>query len=225
MKVNVLRRMTPEQEPYWESFLYDGPEDNTVAGLLDYINYNDDILNDKGEKTTRISWECSCIQGICGACAMIVNDVPVLACEAFLKDIQGEEISLKPLSKFPVIRDLVVDRSGIYDSLRHNNVCIETYKPPSDGDHEQDYASAKCLKCGLCIEVCPKYTDGRTFYGAPFANDCYLVASRNQEKSHEILEIYQEHFKDSCAFDLACMRICPMGIKITACMKKLNSLK
>ncbi len=50
MKVNVLRREARDKQPYWESFIYDGPDDNTVAGLLDYINYNDDIINDKGKR-------------------------------------------------------------------------------------------------------------------------------------------------------------------------------
>ena len=225
MKVNVLRREARDKQPYWESFIYDGPDDNTVAGLLDYINYNDDIINDKGEKTARIGWECSCMQGMCGSCAMIVNDRPVLACEAFLRDFKEPEITLKPLSKFPVIRDLMVDRSSIHESLIDNNVYIGKYSPQEDKDFEQDYTAAKCLKCGLCIEVCPQYTDGRTFYGAPFANDCYLVASRNRGKTGEIAEIYEEHFKKECAYDLACDRICPVGIKFTASMKKLNTIK
>ena len=224
MKVNILRRETRDKEPYWESFIYNGPEDNSVAGLLDYINYNDDIRNDKGEKTTRIDWECSCIQGICGACAMIVNDKPVLACEAFLRDIEGEEITLRPLSKFPVIHDLVVERP-MHEILTDNNVFIGEYSPAENRDFQQDYNAAKCLKCGLCIEVCPKYTDGRMFYGAPFANDCYLVAARNEQKAGEIAEIYEKHFKSECAYDLACEKICPMGIKFTASMKKLNSIK
>ena len=224
MKVNILRRKTRDSEPYWESFIYDGPEDNTVAGLLEYINFNDDIVNDKGEKTTRIGWECSCIQGICGACAMIVNDKPVLACESFLKDIEGPEINLRPLSKFPVIHDLVVDRS-IHETLIDNNVFIGEYTPSEDGNFHQDYTAAKCLKCGLCLEVCPKYTDGKSFYGAAFANDCYLVAARNQNKTGEIAEIYNKHFKSECIYDLACEKICPMGIKFTASMKKLNSIK
>ena len=46
MKVRIMRRIAPVTEPYWESFTYDGPEDTSVAGLLDYINYHDDIIND-----------------------------------------------------------------------------------------------------------------------------------------------------------------------------------
>ncbi len=224
MKVNVLRQETPLHEPYWESFRYDGPMDNTVAGLLDYINFHDDIINDQGERTTRIGWECSCIQGICGACAMLVNDKPSLACEAFLRDIEEPEITLKPLSRFPTVHDLVVDRSSIHESLMDNNVYIGEYSPAENTDVWQDYAVAKCIKCGLCLEVCPKYTDGRRFYGAPFANDCYLVAARNREKTGEIAEIYEEHFQRECAYDLACDKVCPVGIKITASMKMLNAL-
>ena len=80
MKIKILRQAFPGAEPYWESFEYDGPENISVAALIDHINYNDDIVNDKGEKTRRIGWECSCLQGICGACAMVINGVPALAC-------------------------------------------------------------------------------------------------------------------------------------------------
>ena len=150
---------------------------------------------------------------------------PVLACEAFLRDFEGQEIELKPLRRFPVIHDLIVDRSRIYEILKQNNVFIGKYSLSENGDHEQEYTAAKCLKCGLCIEVCPNYTDGRRFYGAAFANDCYIVASRNPEKNGEIGQLYNEHFKGECSYDLGCMAVCPMGIKMTASMKMLNSIK
>ena len=225
MKVNILRQKTSKTEPYLESFLYDGPADNTVAGLLDHLNYNDDIVTIEGKKTTHIHWSCSCMQGICGACAMLINDIPALACETFLRDLKQDELTLRPLTRFPVIRDLVVDRSSIRENLRKNNVFIGEYRPPEHKDkkeHENQYNAAKCLKCGLCLEVCPKYKDGGDFFGATFANDCYLVAARNSERKDRIREAYNEHFKNECAYDLACMNICPVGIKMTASMAMLN---
>ena len=227
-KVKILRQQTSKTMPYWESFLYDGPEDNTVAGLLDYINYNDDIMNDQGEKTTRVDWECSCMQGMCGACAMVINDVPALACEVFIRDLEGEEITIRPLTKFPTIHDLVVDRSSIQENMRQNNIFIGEYRPPQDSDdkeHRHQYDVAKCLKCGLCLEVCPQYVDGGDFFGATFANDCFLAATRNQDQSDEIGQTYREHFKGSCKYDLACMRICPMKIRMTVSMAVLNKMK
>ncbi len=222
MKVNVLRRRAPDSDPYWESFDYSGPEDITVAGLLDYLNYNDDIVNDRGEKTARIGWECSCLQAVCGACAMVINGVPALACETFVKDLKKRPLTLEPLRKFPVIHDLIVDRSSIQDHLRQANVCIGEYRPDPGENHAQQYEAAKCLKCGLCLEVCPNYTTGASFFGAAFANDCYLAAARNREKSREITRVYGAHFASACSKALSCMDVCPMGISTLTSMARLN---
>ncbi|MBR5755924.1 MAG: 4Fe-4S dicluster domain-containing protein [Firmicutes bacterium] len=225
MKVKIQRQMNPFSPSYWESFDYDGSKDISVAALLDYINYNDDMVNDKGERTGRIGWECSCLQGMCGACAMVINGVPALACETFLKDLKGNEIKLQPLSKFPVVSDLVVDRSSIQDNLKENNVYIGEYKPGNDKDHEHQYTAAKCLKCGLCLEVCPNYVNGKKFFGALFANDCYIVASRNTEKKKESEKVYDKHFAGSCSKALSCMTVCPMKIPTIASMAKINGNK
>ena len=85
MKVKILRQRSPSSEPYWETFEYDGPRENSVAGVLDHINYNDDIINAEGVRSTRIGWDCSCLQGVCGACAMVINNIPALACETLLR--------------------------------------------------------------------------------------------------------------------------------------------
>ena len=222
MKVRILRQRGPEQEAYWESFDYDGPEDISVAGLLDHINYNDEVVNDSGEKTERISWECSCLQGVCGGCAMVINEMPALACETFLKGLGGREIEIRPLRKFPVIRDLMVDRSTIHDNLSRTNVFIGEYNPKENEDHFLQYDAAKCLKCGLCLEICPNYTNGNSFFGAVFANDCFLVFARNSEKSKDIRKTYQQHFGNGCSKSLTCMDVCPANIQTIASMARLN---
>ena len=225
MKVRVLRQQTPVSTPYWEVFEYDGPADNSVAGVLDYINYHDDIVNVEGKGTTRIGWECSCLQGICGACAMVINGKPALACETFVRDLKGKEITIQPLRKFPVIHDLVVDRSSIHENLKQADVYIGEYQPSADADHAHEYAAAKCLKCGLCLEVCPNYVNGQTFFGAAFANDCYLVASRNRAKGEKIGALYAEHFGKTCSKSLSCMEVCPVKIPTLASISKLNRMK
>ena len=222
MKVKILRQSSPFSEPYWESFDYDGPADNTVAGVLDYLNYNDDIQNDSGEKTGRISWECSCLQGMCGGCAMVINEHPALACSTHLRDIKGDELVIRPLRKFPVVSDLVVDRTRIFDSLRSSGVYIGEYDPKQREDHEHQYLAAKCLKCGLCLEVCPNYRSGANFYGAAFANDCYLISARNRQKTGEIKKEYAEHFSGSCSKSLSCMDVCPAGIPTLSSIAKMN---
>ncbi len=225
MKVKILRQRTPGSLQYWETFEYDGPSGNTVAGVLDYINYNDDIVNADGKRSERIGWDCSCLQGVCGACAMVINGLPALACETFIRDMKGDTIELRPLSKFPVIRDLITDRSSIQENLTKTNVYIGEYNPSEDKDHAHQYTAAKCLKCGLCLEVCPNYVNGNNFFGAAFANDCYLTASRNREKDSDIRKTYAKHFAGGCSKALSCMEVCPMKIPTIASMAKLNRPK
>ena len=222
MRVKILRQQSTETEPYWEIFDYDGSDGNSVAGVLDYINYHDDVVDISGRSSTRIGWECSCLQGVCGACAMVINGMPALACEKLVKDLKGDTIEIRPLRKFPVIHDLIVDRTSIYENLKRTNIFIGKYQSSSGGDHAQQYTAAKCLKCGLCLEVCPNYTDGKTFFGAVFANDCYLTASRNRSRAKEIRGIYGIHFGHDCSRSLSCMDVCPAGISTIASMAHLN---
>ena len=229
MKVKIQRQQSPVSEPYWETFDADVPGDMSIAGLIDHLNYRDDILDENGRKTTRIGWECSCLQGICGSCAMVINEVPALACETFVKDLKGDEITIRPLRKFPVIHDLLVDRSVIHENLKKMNIFIREYQPEDQGrasrkerEHSLQYTAAKCLKCGLCLEVCPNYTNGKNFFGAIFANDCYLVTARNKAKSRYIKKVYNEHFGKSCSKSLSCMDICPMKIQTLASIAKIN---
>ena len=239
MRVKILRKKTPTTESYWESFLYDGTSDASIASLLDYLNYKDDIYNAQGESVPRIGWECSCLQGVCGSCAMVINGRPALACETFVRDL-GEEISIEPLSKFFVIHDLIVDRSIIQENLKKTNAYIEEYKGSDtsgnrlrkgskesrkrDREHAHQYSISKCLKCGLCLEVCPNYVKGEHFFGACFANDCYLIASRSLSRSEEIKEEYGEHFAKGCSKSLSCMEVCPVGIETIASMAKMNRM-
>lgn len=232
MKVKILRQQSPDSESYWETFNADVPGEMSIAGLIDHLNYRDDIVDENGKKTTRIGWECSCLQGVCGSCAMVINGVPALACDTFVKDLKGKEITIRPLQKFPVIHDLLVDRAVIQDNLRQANMYIEEYQPNTDKsgsknekEYTHQYTAAKCLKCGLCLEVCPNYVNGKTFFGALFANDCYLVSARSTKKAGEIGKLYGDHFGSGCSKSLSCMDVCPMKIPTIASMAKLNRKK
>lgn len=222
MKVKILRQKHPHAEPYWQCFEYDGDRNASVAAVLDNINYRDDITDSDGNPTERISWECSCLQGMCGGCAMVINKMPRLACDTFVKDLKGDVITIEPLHKFPVICDLVVDRGIIQENLKKIDAFIGKYHQDSEKDHELEYQIGRCLKCGLCLEACPNYVKGEDFFGPLFANDSYFVASRSDGDKATIKKNYNDHFAKGCSKSLACMRVCPVNIPTLASMAKMN---
>lgn len=222
MRVKILRKEAAGAPSFWQEFECEAKPNQTVAGLLEALNGEDELKDVNGTKVSRIDWECSCLQGMCGACAMVINGEPALACEVFLRDLKGDVVTVEPLRKFPVIRDLRVDRSIIYENLREANAYIEEYEGSDPKEHDHQYAAGKCLKCGLCLEVCSNYRKGEKFYGAAFANDCYLINTRSSLHKDEIRESYKEHFASGCSKALSCIDVCPMKIPTLASMAKLN---
>ena len=212
MRVRVLRQESPVSKPYWQEFSYEKKGNETVAGVLTELNYKDDLVDANGTPAPRIQWEHSCLQGMCGGCAMVINHRPSLACETFLKDLRGDTLILEPLRKFPTIADLVVDRKIIQENLKKANAYIESFTGADNREFDQMYAAAKCLKCGLCMEVCPNYKAGKNFYGAAFANDCYLIAKRSETREKEIRDTFRDSFEKGCSKSLSCVNVCPMHI-------------
>ena len=160
MIVKIKRQNAPDAQAYWQTFAYNGPKHVTVSAVLDALNYTDDLFDIDGKPAPRIRWECSCMQAMCGGCAMVINGVPALACATFVDTVKKDTLVLEPLSKFPVVADLIVDRSIIYEQLIQAQAYLEQVAASSKGQYKQQYSVAKCLKCGLCLEVCPNYRPG-----------------------------------------------------------------
>lgn len=222
MIVKIKRQKSADTAPYWQSFLYNGPLHVTVSAVLDAINYTDDLFDIDGNPATRIRWECSCMQAICGGCAIVINGVPALACNTFVDNVKGKELVLEPLSKFPVVADLIVDRKTIYENLNHAKTYLEGLVTTNKQLHDHQYSIAKCLKCGLCLEVCPNYHPGASFFGAVFANDSYLTTSQSTNKPTELIKEYKIHFGAGCSKALSCQTICPVGIETITSIMKMN---
>lgn len=222
MRVKIKRQKDAQSAPYWQAFQYDGTLDTTVAALLDVLNYTDDVYDSEGHPAPRIRWECSCMQNLCGACAMVINGVPALACDTFLRDLKGKELILEPLSKFPVVADLIVDRRIIENNLKRAQVYLGELDEIDETVYTFQYTAAKCLKCGLCLEVCPNYVAGENFFGALFANNAFLVHSQSQDRKKELKEVYNANFAAGCSKALSCEKVCPMRISTLSSMLKMN---
>ena len=153
---------------------------------------------------------------------MVINGVPALACNTFVDEVTKTDLVLEPLSKFPVLADLMVDRSIIYENLNNAKAYIESRSVSSNKNHDHRYSVAKCLKCGLCLEVCPNYHVGGKFYGAVFANESYLITTQSAEKPIQTVKEYKNHFGAGCSKALSCQTVCPVGIETITSIMKMN---
>lgn len=221
MLVRIKRQKSADTESYWQEFTYDGDKNVTVATVLDCLNYNDDLFDAAGNAARRIRWECSCMQKVCGACSMIINHKPALACNTFLKNLNGDTLVLEPLSKFPVVSDLIVDKRIIYENLKRAEVYLHQFQAQTASEYAHLYQLGKCLKCGLCLEVCPNYIQGEQFFGAVFANDSYFSYAQSEDRS-ALKDSYKKHFGNGCSKSFSCMDVCPANIPTLTSISKMN---
>ena len=121
-----------------------------------------------GEHVAPVAWDCNCLEEVCGACTMVINGRVRQACSALvdrLLDDNAEDIELRPASKFPVVRDLMVDRSRMFSALKRIKgwIPVDGYINHGPGPQvspqvqEQSYPLSECMTCGCCLEACPQY--------------------------------------------------------------------
>ena len=225
--IEIKRQEDAKSSPYFQSIkLIPKKENLTVASLLREINADPDIRDMEGKEITRISWECSCLQKKCGACAMLINGKPRLACDTFLRDnLKAGKLVLAPLSKFPVIKDLIVDRSIIYNNLKDIKNYLEEEVNLTDKNTDSAYEASRCLMCGCCLEVCPNFYVGGDFYGAAsFVPATRLITATEAGGAEELKRGYREHIYKGCGKSLACRDICPAGIDMDKLLSKSNAV-
>src|SRR5499427_6378361 len=110
--VRIKRQASPKELAQWEEFALPWrPSMNVIICLRDIA---ENPVTRDGKKTTPVSYDSNCLEEICGSCAMLINGKAKMACSA-LVDRLDQPIRIEPLSKFPVVRDLAVDRSVIFE--------------------------------------------------------------------------------------------------------------
>ena len=125
IKIIIKRQKDSRSTPYTQEFTYTGDGRLTVADFLSELNTRTPLLTANGKETKKINYASSCQEKKCGACAMLINGLPRLACSLFLCNIVKKgKIELAPLSKFPVISDLRVDREKIFARLKEMQVWL-----------------------------------------------------------------------------------------------------
>ncbi len=219
----IKRQDDPEAKPRWEEFdLRFRLGMNVITGLMDIAA---DPVDRFGKPTTPVVYDSNCLEEVCGSCAMLINGRAAMACSALVRNL-AQPIKLEPLSRFPVVRDLAVDRSVLFENLKRVRAWV-----PVDGTYdlgpgprvypvvqEKMYPLSRCISCCLCLEVCPQVTMGTGFVGAAVINQVRLFNDHptgqalRSERLHAMMGDGGVH---ECAYAQNCVQICPKAIPLT----------
>ncbi len=212
---DILRRKSADEKPHIQTVTIERGRCATVAEALDIIN-TEKLIDDP------VQWERSCKQKKCGACAMLINGRPRLACDARLDEFPRGGIKLEPLKKFPCVRDLMVDRSVIFANLMKLGSWLD--ENAACDDTGVAYDASKCLQCGCCLEVCPNFYSGGEFFGASaLTASSRLIGETPAELGKRLYGKYNGHFFRGCGKSLSCKDICPAGIDTERLMVRSNA--
>ncbi|MBM4000707.1 MAG: succinate dehydrogenase iron-sulfur subunit [Planctomycetes bacterium] len=165
--VRVLRQDGPGQASYWERHRIPYEPEMNVISVLQRMAAQAKTVD--GRAVAPVAWECNCLEEVCGACTMVINGRVRQSCSALVDRLLREnpgEIELQPMGKFPVVRDLVVDRGRLFRALERMKawIPVDGYFDMGQGlrqsqsAQEEMYPLSECMSCGCCLEACPQYT-------------------------------------------------------------------
>jgi len=213
---------------YWEEFELElKPFYNMTSALMD-IQKNP--INKKGERVTPIAWEQGCLEVVCGSCSMLVNGRPVQGCELLIQTVldatSSNSITVAPFSKFPLIKDLVVNRDRMFESLKKVRAWIDVDDSLDRGPgptinpevQEERYLLSTCISCGCCLEACPQVNERSKFIGAAAISQVRLFNGHPTGKysaSKRLRALMEEGGVTDCGNAQNCAQVCPKGIPLT----------
>ena len=224
--LEIVRRAAPSQPEYRQTFVYETDDDQaTVATALRELNARSRLEDAEGNSADPIRWECSCLQKKCGACAMRINGIPRLACDTKIAELKSKTVIIEPLKKFPVVRDLIVDRSVMRENLIAIHNWLEVEARHSQKNVDLAYDASRCIQCGCCLEVCPNFTAGESFFGAAaFVPASRILSQLPKGKKYDLVNEYGKHIYSGCGKSLSCHNICPVGIDIEHKLSNSNAV-
>lgn len=223
VELRILRQESPDGKQHWEHFVVPKVPYMNVLTCLDEIRKNP--VNAKGEKVEPVVWDSACLEEVCGACTMIVNGKVRQACSAMV-DRLPQPIELRPMTKFPTVRDLKVDRTKMFDDFKRVHAWVDI-----DGTHnlgpgpryapelaDVRYELSRCMACGCCLEACPNYGPQSDFVGAAPINQVRLFnlhPSGAMHKNERLDTLMEKGGIQDCGNAQNCVKACPQEIPLT----------
>jgi succinate dehydrogenase / fumarate reductase iron-sulfur subunit len=209
---------------------YDAPGVNPDMSFLEML----DVVNEGliAANKEPIAFEHDCREGICGSCGFVINGIPhgphkgTTVCQLHMRHFKdGDELFLEPwrAKAFPVVKDLVVDRSafdriiasGGYITARTGSSPDGNAIPVPKGEADSAMDAAACIGCGACVAACPNAA-AALFTGAKISHLGLLPqgqAERDRRALGMVAQVNAEMF-GSCTNVGECEAVCPKGISI-----------
>lgn len=224
----------PGKPGYWQDFKVQVPKNANVISCLQQIALSP--VTADGTKTTPVVWDSGCLEEVCGACTMVINGKVRQSCSCLIDEYapgDGDVVTLEPMSKFPVVRDLWVDRSRLFHNLTRVKAWV-----PIDGSYDLGsgpmespakqatrYVLSTCMSCGCCLEACPQFTvenDAKqwdtAFIGAHAINQARLFnmhETGSELKKERLDALMGPGGVGDCGNAQNCVKVCPKEIPLT----------
>ncbi|HZY79697.1 MAG TPA: succinate dehydrogenase/fumarate reductase iron-sulfur subunit [Cyclobacteriaceae bacterium] len=228
ISVKVWRQKDSKSKGAFKTYQLDHvSSDMSFLEMLDVLNHD---LIVKGEEP--VAFDHDCREGICGMCSLYINGRPhgplqTTTCQLHMRSFHdGESITIEPwrAKAFPVIKDLVVDRSafdriqqaGGYVSVNTGGVPDANEIPIPKKVADEAFDAATCIGCGACVAAC-KNASASLFVSAKISQLALLPQGKTERKERAermVAQMDAEGF-GSCTNTYACEAECPKGIKVS----------
>jgi succinate dehydrogenase / fumarate reductase iron-sulfur subunit len=199
------------------------------ASFLEMLDVVNEQLTQKGEEP--IHFEHDCREGICGSCGMMINGVAhgpragTATCQLHMRHFSdGDDVWVEPwrARAFPVIKDLIVDRSpldkiiaaGGYVSVNTGSAVEANTLPIPKPVQETAMDAAECIQCGACVAQCPN--GAAQLFTAAKVSHLGLLPQGQPERHQRVLSMVEvmETYFGSCTLFRECEAVCPKEISV-----------
>lgn len=229
IKLKIWRQSGPKQAGFFEDHRVEADPHMSFLEMLDVLN---EQLLEEGKDG--VAFDHDCREGICGACSMVIDGNPhgpragTTACQLHMREYHdGDEIVIEPwrAAAFPIIKDLVVDRSA-FDRIQHAGgyISVGTGSAPDantipigkrESDEAFDYAA--CIGCGACVAACPN-ASAMLFVSSKVAHLSLLPQGKVERKTRvrKMVAAMDAEGFGGCTNHGECSAACPKSISVDA---------
>jgi succinate dehydrogenase / fumarate reductase iron-sulfur subunit len=231
ISLQIRRQDGPDKPSYWQNFeLPYEPQLNVITCLQRVAECG---RTADGQEVPPVSWDCNCLEEVCGACTMVINGRVRQACSALIDRLMAEDgpvIRLEPMTKFPVVRDLVVDRSRMFEALKRIKGWVPVdgyYDLPTprltNSEQEALYPLSRCMTCGCCLEACPQVNSSTNFIGAHAISQAMFFNAHPtgaEDRRSRLEALMEKGGLMECGNAQNCVKVCPKEIPLTDSIAK-----